>query len=232
MDAEQYALRLKSPAWKDFTRRLRQRAGDLCQMCGDRAAELHCHHMRYHWLGTENEWRDIIVLCSGCHTTYHQVHKKPPAGERPRAALCNELVTVLMRKGRNVGFYLNHDDTLCRHWLASPIVMAGARSLDFKTPAKPSIRTAKIKKQKREKPHFDPMTFAFDEAHVRKLFANPSISINGRVWRQRLGVPTPYPKKWKRRLMAALEKRFPHLKPSAPLVLACMNDDLDAIHFA
>jgi hypothetical protein len=230
MDAAEYALRLKSPAWNKFTSQMRQRAGDQCQMCGDRAAELHCHHMRYHWLGTENEWRDIIVICSGCHTAYHAVHKHPPQGERQRAALCNELVTVLMRAGRNVGFYLNHDETLCNHWLAVPIVMTGARSLSM-AKTKPQMKVfRKAKKEKRVRPEYDPMTYPFDEAHIRKLFANPSISINGRVWRQRLGVPTPYPKKWKRRLMTALEKRFQHLKPEAPpMPLACMNDELDSL---
>lgn len=213
MSKIKYSDRLKSKSWIRFSKECRQRVNHKCQMCGRQDGSSVVHHMRYHNLNTRKEWADVVVVCPPCHDTYHSVHRLPPQGAKSREALLTEMSMVLMRKGVDVSFFLNHGDEMERFWMASPIVMDGIQH-----------PLAETKSGKRKK--WDPADFDVLPQHAAMLLRNPSLKVNGKVWRARLGIPTPYPRKWKKRLLAHLRKKFPDLKPdaNAPLYLAdCLD---------
>lgn len=62
---------LKSDGWRILKRKALQRAEFRCQLCGKDGEEMHVHHRRYDNLQTDEEIKDLIVLCRTCHETYH-----------------------------------------------------------------------------------------------------------------------------------------------------------------
>jgi 5-methylcytosine-specific restriction endonuclease McrA len=71
-----YAEFLKTSFWYVVRERVRQRDGNLCQMCGDeRQNILEVHHRTYEHHGREDEYiGDLILLCDECH---YDVTRKP-----------------------------------------------------------------------------------------------------------------------------------------------------------
>lgn len=45
-----------------------------CQLCGKRFSKLQVHHNSYRNVQNE-QYFDLIVLCSDCHFWFHQTHK-------------------------------------------------------------------------------------------------------------------------------------------------------------
>jgi 5-methylcytosine-specific restriction endonuclease McrA len=73
-----YREYLQTTHW-DMTRYfMLRRAGERCQLCNTTKKPLHVHHRTYERRGFE-EPGDLIVLCAGCHATFH--HKLPKGGE-------------------------------------------------------------------------------------------------------------------------------------------------------
>lgn len=61
---------LKSDIWKTKRRRLIEKAGLRCQICGS-ATNLNVHHITYDRLLHEDD-EDLIVLCNSCHEKAHK----------------------------------------------------------------------------------------------------------------------------------------------------------------
>ena len=60
-----YRIYIHSPAWKARRERAIRRAGNRCQVCGERK-RLQVHHVSYANLGHELD-EDLTVMCFGCH---------------------------------------------------------------------------------------------------------------------------------------------------------------------
>lgn len=62
---------LKSTYWDIVRGTKLKRAKFMCELCNTKG-ELHVHHKTYEHHGTEHEhMNDLIVLCKGCHQTFH-----------------------------------------------------------------------------------------------------------------------------------------------------------------
>ena len=67
-----YADYLTTPEWAETRQDVLDRAAFKCQLCGRNGGLLHVHHNSYEHLGEEYP-EDMIALCAGCHTHYHEV---------------------------------------------------------------------------------------------------------------------------------------------------------------
>lgn len=65
-----YGDYLKTDHWQDVRRRALKRSGFRCQLCNASKTALHVHHRTYQNRGDERN-TDVIVLCAGCHSTFH-----------------------------------------------------------------------------------------------------------------------------------------------------------------
>jgi replicative DNA helicase len=61
---------LQTEHWQQVRKAALKRAGYRCQLC-NRKGVLHVHHRTYIRRGHELP-EDLIVLCRGCHETFHQ----------------------------------------------------------------------------------------------------------------------------------------------------------------
>lgn len=62
--SEEYLAYLASPEWAAKRQRVMDQYGGRCQMCGERATQV--HHLSYHRFG--REWdSDLLPLCAACH---------------------------------------------------------------------------------------------------------------------------------------------------------------------
>lgn len=61
-----YADYLASDRWQTVRHSALERANHRCQLCGTNG-ELQVHHNTYENIGDEQD-RDLLVLCDGCHT--------------------------------------------------------------------------------------------------------------------------------------------------------------------
>ncbi len=68
-----YEEYIQSQEWKSRAEAAKARAGYRCMVCNANK-ELQVHHRTYARLGNEY-CRDLIVLCDGCHTLFHE-HRK------------------------------------------------------------------------------------------------------------------------------------------------------------
>ncbi len=66
----EYDRYMKSEAWREKAEEAKQRAGHRCQLCNKANTVLHVHHRTYERLGKELP-DDLIVLCAGCHSKFH-----------------------------------------------------------------------------------------------------------------------------------------------------------------
>lgn len=69
-----YRAYLESPHWRSLSRWAKWKAGYRCQLCNAYDKPLDAHHRTYERLGRELDG-DLIVLCRGCHTLFHE-HRK------------------------------------------------------------------------------------------------------------------------------------------------------------
>jgi hypothetical protein len=61
---------LRTPEWRDKRRRVLERAGGVCEGCGEqRATEV--HHETYRHVGSEFLW-ELRAICSECHSRIHE----------------------------------------------------------------------------------------------------------------------------------------------------------------
>lgn len=239
MIKEEYAKRLRSAAWSDFSRVCRDRVYHQCQMCGMKNGGSVVHHMRYHKMGKHDEWKDVVVICSSCHNIYHNVHRLPPQGNKSRAGLLLELSIVLVRNHVDISYYLNHGDSLNEYWLKMPIVMKGV--VESKTSNRPAwsehelaARDAKRELRRQRKAevrlvrkHWDPSVCNVTAADREIILRTDGIDLGSRAWRIRLGIHLEsQPKGWVKRLKRHLSdpKWKPAIKQFAPSYLA---DHLD-----
>lgn len=65
-----YAEYLKTEHWQNVRAQMLKRFGYRCQVCNAKNVSLHVHHRTYENRGDER-WGDLIVLCAGCHSTFH-----------------------------------------------------------------------------------------------------------------------------------------------------------------
>lgn len=66
-----YEAYIKSPEWAERRQRRIEFDGGKCQTCG-RTTDLQVHHRNYDHIGTEEEFADLITLCSACHKRIHK----------------------------------------------------------------------------------------------------------------------------------------------------------------
>jgi hypothetical protein len=72
---------LASSRWQRLKLAALNNAEYRCQLC-DRSKKLQVHHRSYERLGSDNEARDLVVLCERCHRKFHG----RPELESPRSA--------------------------------------------------------------------------------------------------------------------------------------------------
>lgn len=67
-----YKEYIKSPEWKETSRKAKERVDYHCQLCNKEGNDttLNTHHNNYERLGLELD-SDLIVLCKGCHKKHH-----------------------------------------------------------------------------------------------------------------------------------------------------------------
>lgn len=65
-----YGDYLQSAEWKAKANAAKERAGRRCQVC-NASGLLDTHHRTYDRIGNEQN-DDLIVLCRGCHTLFHE----------------------------------------------------------------------------------------------------------------------------------------------------------------
>lgn len=242
-------MRLKSPAWRAFALDLRKLAGSRCQMCGRGGVELHCHHMRYDSKGTEMEWSSIIVLCSGCHNTYHESCPLPPRRRRSRLALCNEVAQVLMKAKVDVGFFLNHGEEMNQHWVSNQVISEGLLDGSVARGAKKRRKTKSQRRREAENTilfKLTPFQVRSPKALSRKWNPDPSLFtreqamafvqnsgmafIHSDQFAKKYKIPDPRPKKWVSRLRRQMLIHFglgKYQRVTKDTPLAAFNDDLD-----
>ncbi len=80
-----YTEYLKTYEWRKRREYALSRAGHCCNICNKADTTLDVHHRTYERRGDEN-YNDLIVLCRGCHKTFHETgqlfkHKKSPSGQ-------------------------------------------------------------------------------------------------------------------------------------------------------
>ena len=68
-----YDVYLRTRHWEEVRVRVLEYAGYRCQVCnaGEHDEMLCVHHRTYQNRGREH-WADLIVLCSTCHSLFHQ----------------------------------------------------------------------------------------------------------------------------------------------------------------
>jgi predicted HNH restriction endonuclease len=71
-----YTEYLQTPEWKERRQWALKSAGNRCQVCNTTRGVLHVHHRSYQNRGHE-PIKDLIVLCSKCHETFHQDGRMP-----------------------------------------------------------------------------------------------------------------------------------------------------------
>lgn len=68
MTREEYLNALRDPRWQRLRLEVMQRDGFTCRMCGNAAATLNVHHLRY---APGDPWdtplSDLVTLCEECH---------------------------------------------------------------------------------------------------------------------------------------------------------------------
>jgi 5-methylcytosine-specific restriction endonuclease McrA len=70
-----YQEYLQTPEWKAIREKKLKESGFRCQLC-NQSGELNVHHRTYERRGNE-ELQDLIVLCRGCHETFHGIMAEP-----------------------------------------------------------------------------------------------------------------------------------------------------------
>lgn len=72
MNKSEYHQYLSSPAWKAISFKVKENAGNRCQVCNS-PDNLQAHHRTYANIGNESEHLgDLVCLCGGCHQLFHQ----------------------------------------------------------------------------------------------------------------------------------------------------------------
>ena len=65
---------LQTPEWKERRQKHLKSAGFRCQICNSSEQPLDVHHRTYERRGNEY-YKDLIVLCRNCHSTFHESGK-------------------------------------------------------------------------------------------------------------------------------------------------------------
>lgn len=66
-----YELYLQTREWQDRRKQHLKSAGYRCQVCNSSGVVLDVHHRTYERRGNES-YKDLIVLCRGCHDAFHR----------------------------------------------------------------------------------------------------------------------------------------------------------------
>jgi len=173
--------------------------------------------MRYYSKGTEREWKEIVVVCEGCHSTYHDAEPKMPATQKTRASLLNEMAIVLMKKNICDDFFLTNGTRMAKDWLDYPVEMGTS-----KRPTRQKFE--KLTKKDRPKTHQiqgqsplkkwkkNPGQFTREQA---KAFIE---NFKSPLWdsiqfREKYGIPNPPPRKWQKELRRVLMQYFGMQRP-------------------
>ena len=101
----QYNEYLSTDRWKELASHCKSRAGNKCEMCGDKFSPLVAHHMRYDNKGKGNELNDLCCLCEICHGMFHSRVKIPVGSGLSRVEMLDKLHDTLELIGVNVSFY-------------------------------------------------------------------------------------------------------------------------------
>ncbi len=78
-------LRLDPASYADMRRRVFQRDGWRCQLCGSMSG-VEVHHTEYRSQGGSDCEENLITLCSECHNL---VHRRSSVASPPREFFCN-----------------------------------------------------------------------------------------------------------------------------------------------
>lgn len=65
----QYHDYLRTPQWREKSRRVRERARGMCEGCGERRCT-QVHHLTYDHIGAEFLW-ELVAVCDECHERAH-----------------------------------------------------------------------------------------------------------------------------------------------------------------
>ena len=68
--SEEYSRYLAGPIWAEKRRRVMERAGNICEGCGDAVAQ-EVHHLSYRHVGEEFLF-ELVAVCYACHDRLHE----------------------------------------------------------------------------------------------------------------------------------------------------------------
>lgn len=101
MIKSKYNLYLESDKWKQIRRKILERDGYKCRICGTNY-NLRIHHLTYKRLYNENE-EDLITVCESCHKAYHELDRMSELineQDRAEAAQQNDMWERSIRERR------------------------------------------------------------------------------------------------------------------------------------
>ena len=67
-----YREYINSAAWRKKKWQTYWCLGKVCEVCGSNK-KIHVHHNNYSSLGSERIFRDLVILCYGCHAAFHKI---------------------------------------------------------------------------------------------------------------------------------------------------------------
>lgn len=97
---EQYKNYLKSNTWAEKKRKRLIIDGGKCACCGrpaERTRKMQCHHIRYSNLGNEDIYRDLVSVCSRCHSVLHRYYDRIQSPNDERLKDRKEDLTCITR---------------------------------------------------------------------------------------------------------------------------------------
>jgi len=74
-DGDAYREYMRSPRWRLMKEGIRERYGDICEVCNS-PKKITIHHNTYKRLQKELDG-DLTVLCNSCHFTFHRLQRYP-----------------------------------------------------------------------------------------------------------------------------------------------------------
>ena len=102
--SEYYLQQLKNPKWIAKSRKVRDRDGNKCTVCGS-TKNLQVHHTYY--VSGFDAWeypiKDLLTVCKDCHHDYHlhnEVPIKTKAKKQPKILKENERIPVRYYQGK------------------------------------------------------------------------------------------------------------------------------------
>lgn len=107
-DSIDYDSYINSDVWREKARRIRERDGYRCQICGANDTPLEVHHLTYDRLGEEQD-DDLITVCHSCHEKITESWDSFKVGVYRRNAYLSKSARRMYsyKRAEDISFHLN-----------------------------------------------------------------------------------------------------------------------------